>query len=389
MRFPLVPSLAVVATLVGGLPVARGGPGVNQDNTPYGTTSAEFLLFGAGARGTALGGAFAAMATDVSALYYNPAGIALMSRPGAMVGTYDYVAETRYSWGGIAFPFSGGTRAVGLQVGTFGFKDQPVYTAEQPDGTGSVYSVSQTVAGLTFAQNFSDRFSAGITAKGVFDNLGQASGKAFAVDFGTNFHAQLSGHPIRFSFVWPTWAPTCPTAATRSRSTRPGTPSPARTRCRRTRSRVEFRTKDFPLPTTFRVGLAYDLIAGDNNRLTVISDFNQPNNNAAGFSAGGEWMSERLGGSNFGFARAGQLQLRGGQQPEPLDPATTALKDEENLQGLAFGGGLNYANGRTSSSASTTPGSIWACSEAPTSSASISAGSWALGGGRATGPLRK
>ena len=27
-----------------------------QDNTPYGTTSAEFLLFGAGARGTALGG---------------------------------------------------------------------------------------------------------------------------------------------------------------------------------------------------------------------------------------------------------------------------------------------------------------------------------------------
>ena len=64
-----------------------------------------------------------------------------------------------------------------------------------------MYSVSQTVAGITFAQNFSDRFSAGITAKGVFDNLGEASGSAFAVDFGTNFHAQLSGHPIRFSFV--------------------------------------------------------------------------------------------------------------------------------------------------------------------------------------------
>ncbi|HEU5305213.1 MAG TPA: PorV/PorQ family protein, partial [Gemmatimonadales bacterium] len=197
-------NLAFVAALLGGIPAvsaAQTDDQINQDNTPYGTTAAEFLLFGAGARGTALGTAFSAIATDVSALYYNPAGIALMPRAGAMVGTYDYVADTRYSWGGIAFPFSGGSRSVGIQVGTFGFKDQPVYTAEQPEGTGSVYSVSQTVAGITFAQNFSDRFSAGITAKGVFDNLGEASGQAFAVDFGTNFHAQLSGHPIRFSFV--------------------------------------------------------------------------------------------------------------------------------------------------------------------------------------------
>ena len=49
---------------------------------PYGTTSAEFLLFGAGARGTALGGAFAAIATDVSSLYYNPGGAALIDRSG-------------------------------------------------------------------------------------------------------------------------------------------------------------------------------------------------------------------------------------------------------------------------------------------------------------------
>src|SRR4026207_133395 len=67
----------------------------------------------------------------------------LAPRPGAMVGTYDYVADTRYSWGGIAFPFGGGSRSVGIQVGTFGFKDQPVYTAEQPEGTGSVLSGGQ------------------------------------------------------------------------------------------------------------------------------------------------------------------------------------------------------------------------------------------------------
>jgi hypothetical protein len=341
-------NLALVAALLGGLPAvsaAQTDDQINQDNTPYGTTAAEFLLFGAGARGTALGTAYSAIANDVSALYYNPAGIALMSRAGAMVGTYDYVAETRYSWGGIAFPFSGGSRSVGIQVGTFGFKDQPVYTAEQPEGTGSVYSVSQTVAGLTFAQNFSDRFSAGITAKGVFDNLGEASGQAFAVDFGTNFHAQLSGHPIKFSFVVSNLGTNLSYSGSALETDAPRDSIPGEAPVPQNPQPSEFRTKDFPLPTIFRVGLAYDLIAGDNNRLTLLSDFNQPTNNAAGFSAGGEWMSQRLGGSPFGFALRGSYSYAAANNLDPVDPATTALSDEENLQGLALGGGLNYGTG--------------------------------------------
>jgi hypothetical protein len=341
-------NLALVAALLGGIPalsVAQTDDQINQDNTPYGTTAAEFLLFGAGARGTALGTAFSAIATDVSALYYNPAGIALMPRAGAMVGTYDYVAETRYSWGGIAFPFSGGSRAVGIQVGTFGFKDQPVYTAEQPEGTGSVYSVSQTVAGITFAQNFSDRFSAGVTAKGVFDNLGEASGQAFAVDFGTSFHAQLSGHPIRFSFVVSNLGTNLSYSGSALETDAPRDSIPGEAPVPQNPQQAEFRTKDFPLPTIFRVGLAYDLIAGDNNRLTLLSDFNQPNNNAAGFSAGGEWMSQRLGGSPFGFALRGSYSYAAANNLDPVDPTTTALSDEENLQGLALGGGLNYGTG--------------------------------------------
>lgn len=341
-------NLALVAALLGGLPAvsaAQTDDQINKDNTGYGTTAAEFLLFGAGARGTALGTAFAAIASDVSALYYNPAGIALMPRAGAIVGTYDYVADTRYSWGGIAFPFGGGSRSVGIQVGTFGFKDQPVYTAEQPEGTGSVYSVSQTFAGLTFAQNFSDRFSAGITAKGVFDNLGQASGRAFAVDFGTSFHAQLSGHPIRFSFVVSNLGTNLSYSGSALETDAPRDSIPGEAPVPQNPQPSEFRTKDFPLPTIFRVGLAYDLIAGDNNRLTLLSDFNQPNNNAAGFSAGGEWMSQRLGGSPFGFALRGSYSYAAANNLDPVDPATTALSDEENLQGLALGGGLNYGTG--------------------------------------------
>ncbi|MFL5470861.1 MAG: PorV/PorQ family protein [Gemmatimonadales bacterium] len=338
--------LALMAALLSGLPAAAmAQDDINQDNTAYGTTSAEFLLFGAGARGTALGGAFSAIATDVSAMYYNPAGLALMPRAGATVGTYDYVAETRYSWGGLAFPFSGGSRAVGIQVGTYGFKDQQVYTVEQPEGTGSVYSVSETFAGLTFSQNFSDRFSAGVTAKGIFDNLGSASGNAFAVDFGTSFHSALSGHPVRFSFVVANLGTNLTYSGEALETATPRDPIPGEPDVPSNGQPSEFRTTGYNLPTTFRVGLAYDLITGDNNRLTLISDFNQPNNNSAGFSAGGEWMSERLAGSNFGFAVRGSYSYTGANNLDPIDPNTTALGDEETLQGLAFGGGLNYGSG--------------------------------------------
>lgn len=337
---------ALVAALLSGVPAALSAQAANnQDNTGYGTTSAEFLLLGAGARGAALGGAFAAIATDVSALYYNPAGAALMARPGAMLSTYKYVADTRYSWGGFAIPFSGGSRAFGVQIGTFGFSNQPVYTPDQPDGTGAAYSVNETFVGLTMSQNFSDRFSAGITPKVIFDNLGDASGSAFAIDFGTNFHAMLSGHPIKFSFTLANLGSNIKYGGQALNGVTPREPLPGEDPVPGIGQPNQLRTKDFALPTIFRVGLAYDLMAGESHRLTMLSDFNQSTSNKAGFTVGSEWASNRLGGSGFGFALRGSYSYQPANNVTVADPNSTALTDEENLQGLAVGGGLNYASG--------------------------------------------
>jgi hypothetical protein len=345
-----------LALTAGLLALAPGGlvaqDQTNPDNTPFGTTAAEFLLFGAGARGTALGDAFATIASDVSALYYNPGGAALLARPGASFSTYDYVADTRYSWGGLAFPFSGGSRTFGIQIGTFGFSDQPVTTVDQPNGTGAVYSVSQTFAGLTFAQNFSDRFSAGLTAKFVFDQLGEVNANAFAVDFGTNFHAELNNHPIRLSFVLSNLGTDLSYKGDALDVTSPRTPPdptvPAGGNPPELPQPAQLKTKGFALPTVFRVGLAYDLLTGTSNRLTVLSDFNQSNNNRAGFAAGGEWALSQLGGSPFGVALRGSYTYAPANNISVTDPGLTALSDEENLQGLAFGGGVNYGTGNFS-----------------------------------------
>jgi hypothetical protein len=319
-----------------------------QDNTGYGGTSGEFLLLGAGARGAALGGAFAALTSDVTALYYNPAGLSQMSRPSAMVSTYSYVANTRYSWVGIGLPMSGGARAVGVSIGTFGFSDQPVYTLEDPAGTGETYSVSETFIGLTYSQNFSDRFSAGFTAKMISDHLGSTTASGFALDFGTNFHAMVGERPIRAAFVIDNLGSNLrhDGAALETGVTRapplgtvdiPQELQPAR-----------LKTSSWGLPVQFRVGVALDVLNQGSNRVSVLGEFTQPVNTKPGGGAGLEWALSNVGNSGFSLAARGSYTL---QPDNKLDPGTgagftTSISTSSlSSDGIALGGGLAYGRG--------------------------------------------
>jgi hypothetical protein len=337
-------ALAALPFVAGGL---AGQITVPIDNTAYGTTSAEFLLLGASARGTALGGAYAALATDISALYYNPAGLALLEHSGAMVSTYSYVDNTRYTWAGLALPVSGGTRTFGFQLGSFGFSNQPVYTAEEPDGTGDTYGVAQTFVGASYAQNFSDRFSAGVTAKVVSDKLGDVKGTAFAFDFGTNFHASTGGRPIRVSFVVQNLGTTMKYSGAPLDVAVPRTPVPGQVDVPQEGQPAAYKVKDFGLPVLFRVGLALDAIASQQARVTLLSEFNQPNNNKAGFEVGGEFALSDIGKSGFFLAGRGSWTY---QPANNIDVGAqagfpTALSGEENKQGIAAGFGVGYKRG--------------------------------------------
>jgi hypothetical protein len=317
---------------------------VPADNTGYGTTAGEFMLLGAGARGTALGGGYAALSTDISALYYNPAGLAQLEHSGAMVSTYSYVASTRYTWAGLAFPIGGGARSFGFQVGNFGFSDQPVYTATQPNGTGTTYSVTETFAGASFAQNFSDRFSAGLTGKFISDNLGLVSGTAFAVDFGTSFHASAASRPIRASFVIQNLGSNLRHSGVPLDSTSARPAVPGQVEVPQEGQPTSLKTKDWALPVVFRVGLSLDAVSSQQARFTVLSEFSQPTNNKAGFELGGELTLSDIGKSGFSLAGRGSWSY---QPANSIDVGTqagfaTALSGKENQQGLAAGLGVGY-----------------------------------------------
>jgi hypothetical protein len=319
------------------------------DNTAYGTTSAEFLLLGAGARAAALGGSFAAIANDVTALYWNPGGVAMMERPGAAFSTYTYVAETRYSWAGLAMPFNDGQSAIGIHGATFGFSEQPVYTLENPDGDGTIYSVSQSYVGLTYSQNFSDRFSAGITGKYISDQLGAVSGSTFGVDFGTSFHTEVAGRPIRASFVIQNLGGTISHQGSGLATDVIREAPLDQQDLPQERASARLRTKDFGLPVVFRFALAYDLLRSASTRLTLLSEFMQPNNTDPTANAAFEWALTDIGQSGF------TLLARGGytyQADNVLDATQGAgagflstIESDNGLDGLALGGGLMYARG--------------------------------------------
>lgn len=321
---------------------------LTQDNTAYGGSSGEFLLLGASARGTALGGAFSALSTDVTALYYNPAGVAQLARPGATVSTYEYVAGTRYSWAGMAFPLAGGARAIGVSLGTFGFSGQPVYTLQDPGGDGRTYGVGEMFVAGTYAQNFSDRFSAGLTLKFVSDELADTRASAFAVDFGANFHATIGDRAIRAGFVVQNLGSNLQhdgsgLAVDGTREPPLGTvdipqePQGAR-----------FRTTAWTLPVMFRVSVALELLNQGMNRLTLLSEFTQPSNTKPGAGAGLEWSVLNIGGSGFSLAGRGSYTLNPDNNVDDINFGGLTTQESSGAftsDGLALGGGLSYGRG--------------------------------------------
>ncbi|MFN2571091.1 MAG: hypothetical protein ABR537_05690, partial [Gemmatimonadales bacterium] len=266
------------------------------------------------------------------------------ARPGASLSSYSYAVGTRYVWAGLALPMGGGARNIGLQIGNFGFTGQPVYTVENPDGDGTKYSVSQTFIGATFAQNFSDRFAAGLTVKGISDALGKTSANAFAVDFGTNFHAQAAGRPIRVSFVIQNLGSELKHSGSALDQTVTRPPVPGQVDVPQETQPAELATKSWGLPVLFRVGAALDAFSNEQTRVTVLSEFTQPNNNRAGFGVGAEFMLNDLGKTGFYVAGRGSWSY---QADNNLDAGTGAgfsssLSGKENRDGLAAGFGVGY-----------------------------------------------
>ena len=134
-------------------------------------------------------------------------------------------------------------------------------TVETPLGTESSFSTwSSTVQG-SYAQNISDRFSAGISFKWAHENIFGVTSDAFQFDLGTNYHTTFAGRGIRLAFLVQNIGTNFTSEGSRLQFA--ARPPEFPTFPNSGNLPAEFRTEDFRPPTTLKVGLAYYLVESE------------------------------------------------------------------------------------------------------------------------------
>lgn len=172
-------------------------PDPTQGDTRVGTRGANFLEIGIGARATSLAGAFGAMADDASALYWNPAGIAVNPRFTVLFSYNDLYGDfdVNHYFAGVTLPVGDG--ALGFSALTLASGDIPRTTEEYPEGGdpqfGSTFSWNSTALGASYARQITDRLSVGATLKFIQEGIDDASATYWGGDAGVAFRTGLLG----------------------------------------------------------------------------------------------------------------------------------------------------------------------------------------------------
>ncbi|MCB0507342.1 MAG: PorV/PorQ family protein [Chitinophagales bacterium] len=158
--------------------------------------SNDFMYIGVGAHNFGLGNAVVASTNDITAGYWNPAG--LVRIPTNMQFSFmhnEYFAGlAKFDYAGIAFPLDSNKHAIGLNFMRFGVDDIP-YTLDliEPDGTVNYdnvrnFSVGNTAILLSYAYQIIPNLSVGATAKVVHNKAGSfAKSWGFGIDIGAMY----------------------------------------------------------------------------------------------------------------------------------------------------------------------------------------------------------
>jgi len=143
------------------------------------------LRMGTSARVIGMGGAFAGLGDDVSALYYNPAGLSELKKKqlSLMMGVLSN--DRSLNWLAYGIPLT--QSAIGLSVLMSGVSDIPEVTGGTP--TGSSFSSSDLVGYLTYSRRASENVGIGLNLKILKSKIDDTSATGFGFDFGVKAKA--------------------------------------------------------------------------------------------------------------------------------------------------------------------------------------------------------
>ena len=296
----------MVAALAAGLSVA-GTQSVLAQASTVATTASNFTNNGAsgsvftklwiGARAAGMAGAFSALSSgDVTALYWNPAGIATLPGINVNASYTSWFAGVTENFIGATIPVSDHYRA-GFALTLVDYGNLPKATIQQ-DANAGTFNANDLSFAATIAGALTDRFSFGATAKYLRSSILDLSADGLAFDAGslyrTDFyHMTISmdlsnlGSDRNFSGNSLDFVANNPNINA-FRDSLAGTLS----------------TGNYPLPLIFRIGVATDLLQGkvENQKLNADIDFSTHSDGPEQYNLGAEYIWNDMAAFRAGYA---------------------------------------------------------------------------------------
>lgn len=199
---------------------------------------------------------------------------------------------------------------MGASVTFLNVPDMEITTLAKPDGTGLWFSAWDAAVSMAYSRQLYEKesgvnLSFGVNAKYIHQQIHRESATGVALDVGTLYHTGWRsfrigmcfsnfGPEMRFS------GPDLETGAEEAGDSRnaayrpyPDTTNPTR--------KAKLETVEFPLPSNFRLGFAYDLLDIGANLLTIALDANHPNDNSERLNIGLEYWYRKIAAIRGGY----------------------------------------------------------------------------------------
>lgn len=274
-----------------------------------GSSGAQFLKIGVGSRYQGMSEASVAVANDVYAMYWNPAGLVGVENSQISFTNVDWLLDINLNH--IAFArYMEDVGVFGVSATILSMGEQEITDFENQDGTGRFYSASSYSVGVSFARQLTAKFAFGITGKYVGEKIYNSTSSTFAFDFGTMLYTGYRS--LRMGMSISNMGPELQFSG----SDLDVNYDPLNDQGNNSTVGAQLKTTPYDLPLVFRVGMAYDLSFGQMSNVTVATELKHPNDNLQQGALGLEYEYDN------------RFFLRGGYK----------FKSDE--EGLAFGGGL-------------------------------------------------
>jgi hypothetical protein len=174
-------------TLLAAVLAIAASPAEAQRVAKYG---ADFLAGGVGARALGMGGAYVAIANDVTAAYWNPAGLHGVFYPeAAYMHAERFDGIVQFDYGAIAFPLTVQS-TLGVSFFRSGIDDIPNTLAAWENGQPradnvTFFSAADYAFFVSYARQLRENLTAGATVKVINRSIGDfASAWGYSVDVG-------------------------------------------------------------------------------------------------------------------------------------------------------------------------------------------------------------